>query len=117
MRRVDKRNLIIVARVVREVRQREQARQDSRLWTDSFLRNDISRERLSGCGIDDRDGLSERRQALRKIAIAFSRSRHSSSTRIGISILRALISQEKLRSVIPAQAGEPQRSAKIERSR
>ena len=116
MRIVYKRNLIVVTRVVIKVRQRKQTQQSFRLRADAVLRNHISSKRQTGKWIDNLHRLAQASDALGKVSLSLGRRRHSSGHGVGISILQALIAEEKCRSIVPDQAGNPERPSHIERA-
>src|SRR5262245_39437602 len=115
---VDNRNLVVVAGFVVKVRQREQIQQSACLWTDSVWRNDVSRNRRSRSWIwiDQLHRLAKRIDTLRKIAAPLRCGRHPPCQRVGISILRSLVAEEKCRSVVSEQVWNPEGAADIERT-
>src|SRR5215510_1809855 len=103
MRGVGNRNLVVVPRVVIEVRKWKQIQQSTCLWANFCFRDDVSRKRQSRRWIDQLHRLAKWSDTLRKIAGALRRGRHPPGQSVRISILSALVAQEKCRGIVSDQ--------------
>ena len=103
---VDQRNLVVVARVAREVREWIQVQQRESLRADLRERDRAPGERQVRFGIEHGDGRT------REIADSLRRRGHQPGLRRRVSIMQPLVVDGEIRSVPCDQVGNLQRAAK-----